>query len=338
MKILYLTHHWYNNSHHSKYSGFQRLAIFAAKRHEVTVITWGKTNKEYLDDNNVYTIELKPFINNPFFLRFMISFKGRQIGNKFDVIHSLYSDCAFFLKKNTFIMTIHVLPNIVKYNSLKGKLFIWLKYLLLQKKAIKNSKYISCVSTNLKEKIKYSEQKKTIFIPHGIDTEYWSIDKKDISSKKKNMVLCVGSHGVNVDQLNVIINSNPSYHFHMIGMKNFNFKQSNCRIYDRVSDNDLKSLYSEADILVRTVHFATANNSILEAMAMGCVVVTNNIPGIQDYLSKSTCIFVEDLADYRLVKTTNELDIIRNNAFTKIEENFSWEVVLKNYEQIYEKE
>jgi len=334
MKILYLTHHWYNNSHHSQYSGFQRLAVYAAKYHEVTVITWGDENKIFYDNDNIKTIIIKPFFKNSFLIRYIISLKGRSISNEYDVIHSLYSDCAYFLKKNTYIVTFHILPKIIQNNTLKGKIFIWMKYFLIQKKVIKNAKFITCVSSNLLNLLSASKNIK--FIPHGIDTLYWNISRSDIANKNEKMVICIGYHGLDLNLLKKLIENNLDYDFYLIGENYANFNYTNCYKYtNRISDDELKNLYTKANFMLRPVIFSTANNSILEAMAMGCIIITNNIAGINDYINKQNGIFIENLINYKFNFKKENLEIIRNNSLNSIYNSFSWEKIFKQYEGIY---
>jgi hypothetical protein len=47
MKLLFLSHHWTGNSHHSLHSGFQRLVYYAAAEHDVTLVTWAGREQDY---------------------------------------------------------------------------------------------------------------------------------------------------------------------------------------------------------------------------------------------------------------------------------------------------
>lgn len=334
MRILFVTHHWYNNSHHSKYSGFQRIVYFASQKNDVTVVTWGKKSEKYVEEENgVNVIIVKPFVNNPIINRIIISLQARKIQDSFDVVHALYSDCTYFLKKNTYVVTFHVLPSIVKHKSIKSFIFLYIKYLLIQKRSLKFANKIVCVSNNIVQIIS-KFRKNVYFIPHGIDTKYWNINETDLKLKKKNMVLCVGSHGVNYDQLSGIINVNTIYEFHLVGIKDYPYNHKNCKKYSRISDEELKQLYRDAFFMVRPVYFATANNSLLEAMSMGCIIITNKLPGILDYLDNNSCIFIDDLNNFKIDENFN-YDNIRNNAFKKIRNLYSWDKVFEAYENVY---
>src|SRR5262245_22129581 len=154
MKILFLSHHWTNNSHHSQYSGFQRMVVHAARQHEVTLVTWDKEARSYTDEDGVRVVTVKAskrdFLYNK---RIDISQKGRELSKDFDAVHALYEDCTFFLKKGAFTVTFHVLPGIAVYKEPKQKIFMFLKYNVLQRRAMRRARHIVCVSTNLLEKV-----------------------------------------------------------------------------------------------------------------------------------------------------------------------------------------
>ena len=145
MRILYLSHHWTNNSHHSDHSGFQRIVAFAAELHEVTLVTWGKEASDYREGRIRVITVTGPRKDFLFSKRIAISRKGRQIAGEFDAVHSLYSDCTFSLAPDSFTVTFHVLPAVIRYRSVKQRIFLFLKYNLLQKRAMRRAKHIAVV-------------------------------------------------------------------------------------------------------------------------------------------------------------------------------------------------
>jgi len=336
MKILYLSHHWTNNSHHSQYSGFQRLVVHAAREHQVTLVTWGKERSRYTDEFGVDVITIKGTKKDPFFLRRMsISLEGRRIAKDYDAIHALYDDCTFFLKKNSFTVTFHVLPGIAVYPELKQRGFLFVKYHLLQKRAMRRAKDIVCVSTNLLDGITGKHKKKARFIPHGIDTGFWDPALSVLpADAERNDVLCVGSHGLDRELMKKIILANPSARFVMVGLKQ-KFEDCPNVLYLRgISDEELRSRYFGADLMIRPLTFATANNSVLEAMAMGKTILASRIPGITDYLDDSNCIFIDTMKDLLLEHVKpRKIDpvLIRDFAIRE----YSWEKVLSDYINLY---
>jgi glycosyltransferase involved in cell wall biosynthesis len=339
MRILFLSHHWANNSHHSKHSGFQRLVAEASKSNEVTLITWDDLDSTYKDDHGITVITVKGKKRDFLFTkRLNISRKGQQIARDFDVVHALYSDCTYHLPNNEFIVTFHVLPDVTAYHSWKQKIFINLKFWLLQKRAMKRSKEIVCVSNNLVQSMPKSYQNKIQFIPHGVDTEFW--DPKLCSAGDFNdlepYMLCVGSHGIDRPSLEEFIVNNPKTRFVMVGLGKGFDHHSNVKRLPKLSDEELRDLYFHASAILKPVLFATANNSILEALSMGKTIITSRIAGITDYLNDSTCIYIDRLPNQDLSNLTPSLfnpGEIRDYSV----KNFSWNVILDQYIRCYTK-
>lgn len=336
MKILFLSHHWTNNSHHSLHSGMQRIITYAARDNQVTLVTWGAEEKEYQEDAvRVITVRAsgKDYL---FARRRAISRKGREIGQQFDVVHSLFSDCTFHLPRNGFIMTLHVLPGVVRYKELRQNLFLLLKYLVIQKRAFRRARLIACVSHNLLEALPGKYKAKARFIPHGVDTEFWdpALAKIPAAIPEDPYVLCVGSHGLDRQLLTDFVVANPAVTFVFVGVRDKLGDYANTHYMRKVSDEDLRDLYFCATLMFRPLLFATANNSILEAMAMGTTVLASRIPGVTDYLTDDTCVFIDTLKDKSLAALEPRLldpTSLRQAAL----DNFSWNKILDTYSQLY---
>jgi glycosyltransferase involved in cell wall biosynthesis len=336
MKLLFLSHHWTNNSHHSRYSGFQRIVHFAAEKNEVTLITWGPDEQDYTD-GRIRVLTVKGRQRDPLFLkRIAISRKGLQLANEFDAIHALYSDCTFFLPLKKFTMTVHVLPGVVNYKEPKQKLFLFLKYHLLQRRALRRAKNIVCVSTNLLSAIPGKYASKARFIPHGIDTDFWdpALAKIPSAFPAGDYILCVGAHGLDRQLMTDFIRSNPSRTFLIVGLKDQLDPFPNTKYLYHISDEELRDLYAGAALMIRPLLFATANNSILEALAMGKTILASRIPGVTDYLTDKTCIFIDTLQQLSLDNAGFSLldpALIRQTATTTL----SWNKILETYSDLY---
>ena len=317
----------------------QRIVTYAARNNDVTLVTWGPAEKEYQEDAvNVITVRAagKDYL---FSRRRAISRKGREIANQFDVVHSLFSDCTFHLPRNGFIMTLHVLPGVVHYKELRQNLFLLLKYQVLQKRAFRRAKEIACVSRNLLEALPGKYKAKARFIPHGVDTEFWdpALAKTPAAIPEGPYVLCVGAHGLDRQLLADFVGANPVINFVFVGIKDKLGDYANTYYMHKVSDEDLRDLYFGASLMFRPLLFATANNSILEALAMGKTVLASRIPGVTDYLTDDTCIFIDSLKDKSLsglLPGPLTSSSLRQAALN----NFSWGKVLATYSQLYQQQ
>jgi glycosyltransferase involved in cell wall biosynthesis len=342
MKLLFLSHHWSGNSHHSKHSGFQRLVRFAAEKNDVTLVTWAATEQDYMDGSiRIITIRSgrRDFL---FQKRIAISRKGASLAPAFDAIHALYEDCAYSLPRERFTATFHVLPGVVHYPEWKQRLFIFLKYNILQRRAMRNATNIACVSTNLLAALPTRFRNKARFIPHGIDTDFWDPAKASPAEalakavpfpiSPANYILCVGSHGLNRKLLTDLIRANPDRAFVIVGLKAQLEPLSNIRYLYNVSDEELRDLYAGAALMIRPLDFATANNSVLEALSMGKTILATRIPGITDYLTEKTAIFIDTLPDLSLDQAKPiSPDYIRQSTI----DSFSWKKVFENYSDLY---
>jgi glycosyltransferase involved in cell wall biosynthesis len=338
MKLLFLSHHWSNNSHHSLHSGFQRLVHFAAIEHEVTLVTWADRDQDYTDGPiRVVTVRggRRDFL---FQRRIAISRKAASLAASFDAVHSLYEDCTFALPPNRFTTTFHVLPGVVHYHKARHRLFLFLKYHILERRAFRNAASIACVSTNLLEAIPQPYRNKARFIPHGVDTNFWDPAHAKPSSAEalaeagSNYILSVGSHGLDRKGLTAFVYANPNRRFIIVGLRQPLAPFPNIQYLYNISDEDLRDLYAGAALIIRPLEFATANNSVLEALSMGKTIVTSRIPGITDYVTEKTGIFIDTLPDLSLnnIKPINP-DLIRQSAI----DSFSWQKVLSEYLTLY---
>jgi glycosyltransferase involved in cell wall biosynthesis len=338
MKILFLSHHWTHNSHHSAHSGMQKIVSYAALSNDVALVTWGPQAAEYQEGNIRVITVMSSGTDYLFSKRKAISHKGAEIAKEFDAVHSLYSDCTYHLPYKGFTMTLHVLPGIVKYKELRQNLFLFLKYHILQRRAFRRARHIACVSNNLLNALPAKHRPKACFIPHGVDTEFWdpALATAPADFPEGRYVLCVGAHGLDRQLLTDFVAANPTTPFVLVGARQSLGDFSNVHYLNKISDEELRNLYFGAGIMFRPLLFATANNSILEALALGTTVLASRIAGVTDYLTDDTCVFIDTLKDKSLSgMATLRLDPIRIRQ-TAIKK-FSWNIVLDSYIELYKK-
>jgi glycosyltransferase involved in cell wall biosynthesis len=138
---------------------------------------------------------------------------------------------------------------------------------------------------------RWIEPHKIVYIPHGIDTVRFRPDGQ-ILDPDKMRVLVVGFHmrdwvvihrtidEINYRRLNV--------EFHIVephdGFRPYFTGCANLVYHSRISESELIGLYRGADVLFLPVTNATANNTILEALACGTPVISTAVGGIPDYV------------------------------------------------------
>lgn len=346
MKILLITHHWSHISHHSKSSGYERLAYYLATGHDVSVLTGGKNNSEVKLKKNL-TLITRIIPNSNFFFerRLFLSYQVLKITKKFDIVHALYSDVGLF---PTFKF-----PTIITEHTLKElENTCWMRYKsLLQKIIYPRVKLVITVSNNLKSILeeKYRLKNKVITIPHGIDTKIFYPRRltKQLITKKKQIIgnykyLCFscGIQGVDSQTFINIARLFPQILFIVVGRKE-NTHLPNVIQPGKITEEKLIEYYSLADFCFKPLKFATANNAILEAMAMGKATITNKIGGVTDYLDDSCGYLASSDSDFpklfrRAMSNKNEVEEKGKNARKKAVKNFSWEVIAPKIIKVYQ--
>lgn len=122
------------------------------------------------------------------------------------------------------------------------------------------------------------------------------------------------------------------------------------KYYDRAfinpSQDELRKIYSSADIFFKPTLLEGSSLPIMEAMACKTAIVSSNIDGVREYLvDEYNCILAKkgNVRNYayqlRWVLDNDKLrEKIRNNAYDTAIEQFSWIDIITKLKQIYEKD
>lgn len=136
-----------------------------------------------------------------------------------------------------------------------------------------------------------------VYIPHGIDTLFFV---PDTSIKKKNTLLFVGQHlrdfhtfnktvpklAAEITDLQINVVVHPAYSSKIE-------PRSYINILSEVNDEQLRTLYQQANLLYLPMLESTACNSLLEAMACGLPVITSDVGGNAEYFKNTSNVLVE---------------------------------------------
>ena len=173
------------------------------------------------------------------------------------------------------------------------------------------------------------------FIPHGVNTDFYYND--NIQSRKKQ-VLMVGnwlrdfqfanrvfSKLIEIDRsINVVIVTNKSNFIYFTD-------NSSVKLLSGISDTELRDLYRRSSCLFLPLTVYTANNAILEALAVDCpIIIATNKPSTS-YFNKS---MVSIIPMNESAAVNNIINTFSNRVYSRefVVNNYSWPVVAKKTE------
>ena len=256
----------------------------------------------------------------------------RLISRKYDVIHYFYFDCMMFrkIKKNQnskFVATIHLMVD--KLNQID---------------ILKSFDGVICLSSSEEKKLEVLGIKSK-FIPHGFNKPIYKNDEiflKENIQKEKCNVFYSGTNYRDFDTFVEIVEfcykEKLKIHFHVIGQrknqKSILKEFANVTVYPFIDDDKYFSLLSACDYSFLPLTFATANNSLLEAQALGIISILPKINGILDYAEPQNNIFYSNID--QLKQIFHEL---KKNSFNHDIQNFStkyyWDNIYRNLAEYY---
>ena len=334
--------------------------------HEITVFTRGsfKTQIENFEGINVIKA---PFIRlYPFHVQIHGYFVNRlfkHMEKEFDLIH-FHTPLPPIIKTSLpVVTTIHgsMLENIkdmeiVDLKSLGIKVLTkYISYPLVSK-IIRISDVITTVSNPVcRELKKYYALNDAIIIENGVD------EKKFIPAdeKKGYYVLYVGrlSYGKGLfellDAAKKTVNSNIK--FYLVGkgelekkLKERIIKEdlgAKVKLLGKLSHDELVEIYQNATIFLFLSYYEGFPTVVLEAMSSGLPVLVSDIEAHNNFIEDGkNGILVEKGSSDDVAKKIeillNDVNLrtqLGNNARKSIEKKFTWDILSKKFEKIYEK-
>lgn len=341
LKVLLVTH-LYSRNGSSYFSGsYHRIAHYLGRLHHVDLLT--SSSEDGYEKKENFNVIYRKTPGSDLFLqrRLALSFYASRLARNYDLVHGLFDICGFF---PSFSYPTIVTEHAVK--ELDSKIWMYYKA-VFQKIMYQKSKKIICVSRNLVKILEEKYRVPAVFIPHGIDIDDYYPFKEDkelkrslLKNKFKHLCVVCGMYAINKRVLFSMIGAFKNILFLRISKPERKRKYPNLVYLSGITEEKKKKFYSIADFVFKPINFSSASNTILEAMAMGKVNITNKTPGITDYLNDK-CAYLaktnEDFIDLfrKALRNKNEREYKGREARKRAEKYFSWEVVAKKVSGVY---
>lgn len=288
----------------------------AREGHAVEVLVYntcsqGKENLPEKEEVDGVTIHRIPFTKIGFYrwpsvMRIQSFLRGKDIVH----VHGLggWTEVLLIARKEShtqFVLTTHGLYHHTQ--NRKGWKSLYTRFILPL--VIKKMDKVFLVSENEKKYFSNNLHEKLCVIPNGIDFEKWST--VSIRKKKPSTLIFVGrlSKNKRVDRLIDVIhnfkNDYPGIRLHIVGedweglrnglealAKKWNV-ENNVTFHGKISDEKLRDLYRQSDIVISASEYEGFGISIVEAMAAGCVPCINDIPTFRLFAGEKRGVVVD---------------------------------------------
>lgn len=220
------------------------------------------------------------------------------------------------------------------------------------KKIVQNAEQVVTPSNYLKSLILESvDTDNVIIIPNGFDVNSLNFNPK---KKEKKILLLSRLFEFKGFQyfLDAIRDINTDYEINIVGegpysetlIKKAKLIKSNINFVGWLDNNSkqYKELYETSSIFVFPSSAESFGVVLLEAMSSGCAIITTNSSGCSEVVDDVALLVrprsSDDIRD-ALVKLVND-DKLRNElafkARKRVEENFTWKNIAKQYVNVYE--
>lgn len=275
--------------------------------------------------------------------------------NKYDINHTHFIIPSgivsyFYRNKIPYIITSHG-SDVPGYNPDRFEK----QHLLLKplwKKIVKNANCITTPTKYLKNLIlenldKNEFDRKIKVVPNGIDAKSFNPKQKEkkilvvtrlFERKGVQYIIDAMKH---IKDYNLNICGEGPYKIHLNKQIN-KLNIDNVKLLGYVNHERLKYEYETSSIFVFPSSAENFPVVLLEAMASGCAIITTNVTGCPEVVGDCALLIrpknSEDIriSINKLIKDNNLRNNLGIKARKRVEENFTWDKIVKQYINIYE--
>lgn len=219
-----------------------------------------------------------------------------------------------------------------KFAQIENKKLQKYFFSFLETPAIFFSKKVFAANKSILAKI----GKKAIYLPNGVDTEYFK-PAKTKRKNKKPQILSVGRLEKQKNFENLIkALSNINVDLTIVGHGSFRKKlirlakkeKTNLKIIDTIPNNQMPKIYNDADLFILSSVAEGSPKTLLEAMACGLPCISTYVGGTKDITGEKNVLITT--SDAKSIEQAVE-KLIGNNKLKKILGESAREKIIKDY-------
>jgi glycosyltransferase involved in cell wall biosynthesis len=342
MRITCLVKRW---KHHTASGGYDRLATelgaSIVSRGELSGLTWRVGRKIF---NN--TIGGKSYLLDYRFEDWLAEQQALMRGfiRPPDALHVLYGDeqLDLLLRYRSALRC----PLVATFHLPAGR--VGERFEEIQSAELRRlDAAIVLAKSEVSEFQRWLGKNKVAYIPHGINTARF-VPALRRSRSEKLRILSVGDHMRDWEVMHRVIDmvdrnrlevtfdvvTKPEFFPYFIGCRNV-------VLHSGIPEEKLIEMYQSSDALFIPVKYATASNSVLEALACGLPVISTRIGGIPDYVSDECGWLMPPAEVVSIVHLLEQLCAHREIAYVRQEKaraqalKFDWQRIAEQVTAVY---